>query len=376
MMKFSPLMNNCMRFILLVMSGLPFIACGSGDEPVTPPSNLNIEAVATTDGSGKVNITAAATNAAYYAFTFGEHAGDTPVENTTGSISYKYAMTGTYTITVEAHATEAVFIAGSTTVDVEIFVNIPEEGYTTPEEYEGMTLLWADEFEGSAVNGDDWTFEKGDGCPNVCGWGNNELEYYQDKNATLQDGYLVIEARAELVGGKSYTSTRMISQGKMSFKYGRVDIRAVLPEGQGIWPALWMLGSNISSVGWPACGEIDIMEMIGGSDRENTVYGTAHWQSGGDHASYGGPYTLNSGTFGDAFHVFSIVWDSSKISWYVDDELFKEIDITPSDLSEFQGEFFLIFNVAVGGDWPGNPDAFTKFPQHMIVDYVRVFQQD
>ena len=166
----------------------------------------------------------------------------------------------------------------------------------------------------------------------------------------------------------------MITRGKQSFQYGRVDIRAALPKGQGIWPALWMLGSNFTSVGWPASGEIDIMEMVGGSGRENTVHGTVHWQHDGQHANFGGDVTLPSGTFNDEFHVFSIVWTSSRITWYMDNQEYHAIDTTPAQLSEFRNSFFFIFNVAVGGNWPGSPDNTTTFPQYLIVDYIRVFQ--
>ena len=167
----------------------------------------------------------------------------------------------------------------------------------------------------------------------------------------------------------------MITRGKRSFLYGRVDVRAVLPKGQGIWPAIWMLGENIGTVGWPKCGEIDIMEMIGGQGRENTVHGTVHWDNNNSHASYGGDFSLGTGDFSEMFHVFSIVWTGTSITWYVDDVKYHEIDITPEGLSEFHDEFFVIFNVAVGGAWPGNPDGETAFPQHMIIDYIRVFQK-
>ena len=139
---------------------------------------------------------------------------------------------------------------------------IPSGGYSTPENYSGMSLVWRDEFEGHTLNPSDWKHETGGS-----GWGNNELEYYQEKNTAVHDGYLIITAEKENVGGKNYTSSRIITQGKKEFQYGRVDIRALLPKGQGIWPALWMLGANVTTVGWPACGEIDIMEMIGGVEK-------------------------------------------------------------------------------------------------------------
>ncbi len=252
----------------------------------------------------------------------------------------------------------------------------PDEGYTTPLSYEGMDLVWQDEFDGTEINTEDWTFQIGDGCPNLCGWGNQELQYYTDENARLENGNLVIEAKKESKGGRNYTSTRMITKNKQSFKYGRIDIRANLPFGQGIWPALWMLGDNIDEVGWPACGEIDIIEMIGGSEvKESTAHGTAHWQGDGAKADFGGSYRLTDGAIlNDKFHVFSIIWDEQKITWFIDDIKYHEIDITGEFLTEFQESFFFIFNIAVGGNWPGYPNSNTVLPQYMLVDYIRVFQ--
>ena len=245
-------------------------------------------------------------------------------------------------------------------------------GYESPTSYPGYTLVWNDEFSGAALNLSDWSYEIGTGNN---GWGNNEAQYYRAENTSVANGYLTIQARKENFGGRSYTSSRLITKNKQSFRYGRIDIRAVLPQGQGLWPALWMLGTNISTVGWPESGEIDIMEMVGGSGREDTVHGTGHWDNNGSNASYGGDYTLNSGTFADEFHVFSIEWDSNLIRWYVDDVQYHALSISSAGLSEFRKEFFFIFNIAVGGNWPGYPDASTVFPQRMLVDYVRVFQK-
>lgn len=241
-----------------------------------------------------------------------------------------------------------------------------DEGYTTPDNYPNMTLVWADEFNGSSLSQGNWTYETGGG-----GWGNNELQIYRDgtNNTTVADGRLVIEAKQ--VNG-NYTSARIVTQGKQSFKYGRVDMRARLPQGQGIWPALWMLGESFPTVGWPACGEIDIMELVG--HQPNRVHGTVHWENAGSHADFGDDIALSTGTFSDEFHVFSIIWDAQSIKWYMNDNLFNTITISGSELSEFQEEFFFIFNIAVGGNWPGSPDADTQFPQKMTVDYVRVFQ--
>lgn len=266
----------------------------------------------------------------------------------------------------------AVYGCGKESKMQEEGLSIPTAGYSTPESYAGMNLVWQDEFEGDQLNLSDWKHEIGGS-----GWGNNELEYYQEKNATVENGYLIITAKKENAGGKNFTSSRIITHGKKEFQYGRVDIRALLPRDQGIWPALWMLGNDITTVGWPACGEIDIMEMIGGPANDNTVHGTAHWDSVGNHVYEGGRRSLEGGKiFADEFHVFSIVWTPTSIIWYLDDVQYYALDTTPSERSEFQHNFYFIFNVAVGGNWPGNPNASTKFPQRMVVDYIRVFQNN
>ncbi len=250
---------------------------------------------------------------------------------------------------------------------------IPTTGYITPESYVGMELVWSDEFSGSELNTDNWNYELGRGNN---GWGNNELQFYQEDNTSLNSGNLVIEARKESVGGAEYTSSRLVTQGKQSFRFGRIDMRAVLPEGKGLWPALWMLGTKINAVGWPACGEIDIMELVG--NRPGRVLGTAHYGANfANHNFKGKNINLTNGAkFSEEYHVFSLVWAENKMEWYVDDILYFEFD--RGDVGgqpyPFNDNFFFIFNVAVGGNLPGSPDGTTNFPQRMIVDYVRVFQ--
>ncbi|MFK7906184.1 MAG: Calx-beta domain-containing protein, partial [Chitinophagales bacterium] len=157
-------------------------------------------------------------------------------------------------------------------------IEIPTTGYTTPMSYTGRTLVWNDEFEGSSLSSN-WTHEIGTGNS---GWGNNELQYYRAENTTIQNGLLVIEAKKESFGGRAYTSSRLVTQGKQSFQYGRIDIRAAMPKGQGLWPALWMLGDSFATTGWPSCGEIDIMEMVGGNTvNDATTHGTIHWDDEG-----------------------------------------------------------------------------------------------
>ena len=239
-------------------------------------------------------------------------------------------------------------------------------------------LIWSDEFDSTSVDLNKWTFEIGN---NNNGWGNNELEYYtgRSNNAYLENGNLVIKALKESYGGKNYTSARIKTQGKFSCKYGKIVARMKLPYGKGIWPAFWMLGDAISFVGWPKCGEIDIMEMVGGGVLgDKTVYGTAHWDNNNTHAQYPDgahpqPYILPSGSFSDDFHTFDITWDSQKIIWHVDDKQYCALTLN-SSLSAFQETFFILLNMAVGGNWPGNPDTSTVFPQTLTVDYVRVYQ--
>jgi beta-glucanase (GH16 family) len=224
-------------------------------------------------------------------------------------------------------------------------------------------LVWSDEFNGTSVNTSNWNFETGAG-----GWGNNEKQYYRSQNATVSNGTLVITAKKESFGGAQYTSARMTSQNKRTFTYGRMEARIKLPMGQGLWPAFWMLGSSISSVGWPKCGETDIMEHI---NTENKVYGTIHWDNNG-YASYGG----NTTTTPDSYHVYSIEWTSSSIKWFVDGVKYHEANILNSinGTDEFHKPFFFILNLAVGGNWPGQTIDNTKLPASMFVDYVRVYQ--
>ncbi|MGM0580405.1 MAG: glycoside hydrolase family 16 protein [Bacteroidota bacterium] len=350
----------------------------SSEEMVRLPENLQVEVVQSDENPQLVSVKASANLVNFYRYYFGET--DDYRETQKNEVSYTYQNEGEYEIRVQAHATSDDFIEESQAVEI----ILPEEddgddnsdspsfeGYESPLEYEGYELVWQDEFEADQLS-DDYTFEIGTGSN---GWGNNESQYYREENTRLEDGYLVIQAKEENFQGQEYTSSRIITEGKKEFKYGRFDIRARMPYGQGIWPAIWMLGSNFRDVGWPYCGEIDIMEMIGGQGREATVHGTVHWQSNDGYANYGHSKDLSDGTLADKFHVFSIIWDENSIEWLIDGQSYGSIDTTPSHLDEFREEFFFIFNVAVGGNWPGYPDENTEFPQEMWIDYVRVFQK-
>jgi len=247
-----------------------------------------------------------------------------------------------------------------------------------------LQLTWADEFDGAAGSPPDpgkWGHDVGGG-----GWGNQELEYYTSstRNAALDgQGHLVITARRENPSGSScwygtcqYSSARLNTAGRFTQAYGRFEARIKLPRGQGIWPAFWMLGNNIGSVGWPASGEIDVMENIGREPATN--HGSAHGPGYSGGGSLTGTYTLPSGAFADDFHTFTVDWAPNSLTWYVDGQPYETR--TPADTHGnpwvFDHPFFLLLNVAVGGSWPGSPDAGTQFPQQMVVDYVRISGQD
>ena len=234
--------------------------------------------------------------------------------------------------------------------------------------------LWHDEFDGTAIASSKWSFEIGTGSN---GWGNNEKEFYTDRpeNAYVKEGILHIRAVRESYQGSDYTSARLVSKGKFSFTYGMVEARIALPSGKGIWPAFWMLGDNIDSVGWPACGEIDIIEAI---NDENVVYGTCHWFNNG-HAQhgkstsdfYGAKFPLDI----TKFHDYKLVWNDKLLSMYVDGFKYNEmiIENNAGGTYAFHKPFFLVLNVAVGGNWPGFEIDDSQFPNEMLVDYIRVY---
>ena len=235
-------------------------------------------------------------------------------------------------------------------------------------------LIWSDEFEGPAGQLPDatkWDYDIG------TDWGNLQLEYDTDRasNVSLDGhGLLTITAREEFYEGQPYTSARIVTRNRYEPTYGRIETRIKLPTGQGLWPAFWLLGSDIGSVGWPQCGEIDIMEYRG--QEPTIVYGTLHGPGYSGGSGFGSVYVLPSGRFDSSFHTFAVEWDAGKISWYVDDVLYHQA--TPADLAPsewvFDHPFYIILNVAVGGTFVGPPDASTVFPQTMSVDYVRVYR--
>lgn len=285
------------------------------------------------------------------------------VENEMEHVAY-FPFSGSYEIELQV-------LKSSGTFSVNQVVSIIHDD---PNYFEQLTLVWSDEFDGQNVNTNNWTFETG-----ASGWGNNELQNYTNgDNSEIVDGNLVITARKVNNNTQpgSYTSSRMISRSKQQFKYGRFEIRANLPSGKGIWPAIWMLGSSIGSVGWPACGEIDIMEYVG--YQPNIVHATVHTTSG--HGATGNGSSITLPTCEEEFHVYGLFWTEKKMVFYVDTP--GNIVYTYSPLSKnednwpFYKPAFFILNIAVGGDWGGAQGIDNSiFPQTMEIDYVRVYQE-
>lgn len=240
-------------------------------------------------------------------------------------------------------------------------------------------LVWEDNFdgiEGQSPDSTKWAFDIGIG-PGNDGWGNQELQYYTDRaeNISLDGaGNLAITARSESYGGRSFTSGRINTKGLFQQAYGRFEARMKMPWGPGIWPAFWTLGADVDQIGWPQCGEIDIMEYRG--QEPQLIHGTVHGPGYSGGASITKSFALANDRFDNDFHVFAIEWDADYIDFFVDDTLYNRIQ--PEDVSGewvYQHPFFIILNIAVGGNYVGFPTAETPFPQTMLVDYVRVYQE-
>ena len=242
-------------------------------------------------------------------------------------------------------------------------------------------LTWSDEFsgpDGSAPDPTKWIVESGGN-----GWGNSEMQYYTPRreNVRQEKGSLVIEAVKEKFTGpdgiqRNYTSGRLQTEGRFSQRYGRFEARIQIPSGQGVWPAFWLLGDDLSTTGWPACGEIDIMENVG--SQPATIHGSLHGPGYSGANPLTNAYALPRGHFTDGFHIFAIEWEPQVMRFYVDGELYATK--TPNDIPSgqrwvYDHPFFIILNLAVGGNMPGNPDHSTVFPQRMLVDYVRVYSR-
>lgn len=233
-------------------------------------------------------------------------------------------------------------------------------------------LVWNEEFEGTSIDKSKWNYELGY-------IRNNELQCYTDRceNARIENSNLIIEGRKEEFEDFNYTSASLNTNGKFSFKYGKIEMRAKLPYGKGIWPAFWTLGANFNTIGWPYCGEIDIMEMVGGG-RENDAktYANLHWGENGGHMNVNGNMTIESGVFADDYHVIGIEWDDKQMSWYVDDKTYFTTAIDKEGMESFHKDHFILINLAIGGNWPGSPDETTVFPQRYDIDWIRVYEKN
>lgn len=349
----------------LIAAILEMTACscdsgsGNGDDgpAAVAPTNLTVtyeivgqdSAHPNGDGSGMVNFNATAQNATNYSFTFPGGETQTATDGKT-SRQFKLFGTNTYAITVKAFGQGNTSITSSTTVTVN---------------YQ-PTLVWSEEFDTpGAPDNSKWTLETG----NNNGWGNNEAQYYTTdlENAVVENGVLKITAKKEDANGFQYSSARMKSENKFEFTYGKIEARAKLPSGAGTWPAIWMLGENYASAGWPGCGEIDIMEHVG--NQQNTIHSTLHYPG---HS--GGNANTNHTAIPTAsteFHIYTCEWTSQNIKFFVDGVQFFSVLNTPD--IPFHHDFFLILNQAIGGNFGGAIDP--NFTQSTLeIDYIRVYQ--
>lgn len=227
---------------------------------------------------------------------------------------------------------------------------------------------WSEEFEGDALSEDTWNFETGDGCPGLCGWGNNEAQVYTRSNHRLEDGKLIITARQE---DSIYTSTRITTRDKMEFQYGRVEVRARLPKGKGVWPAIWLLGSNIGEVGWPRCGEIDLMEYVGKTPGQ--VFASLHTED--SHGNTINTRTARIQGIEDGFHLYVLEWEPDRIEFFVDGQPIYHFapEVRTEETWPFDQPFYLVINLAIGGNFGGPEIDQTIFPQEFVIDYIRIF---
>ena len=251
-----------------------------------------------------------------------------------------------------------------------------DTSYTRPLQRQGYTLVWQEEFDKNQLDTTIWSHELGDGCPGLCGWGNAEKVWYRPENTRVSDGKLIITAQPDWQHKDFWSSSRIITKHKKTFHFGRVDIRAKLPKTQGIWPAIWMLGQNRQKLGWPNCGEIDIMEERG--QYPWISRGTLHYKDAdGNYAHSGAKKELLYGNFSDDFHLFSMEWDRVGVRFFVDDEMYADLKYPSIHIDSldnpFLQPFYLIINLAVGGNYLGYPDHTTVFPQTLEVDYVRYY---
>lgn len=337
---------------MLVLLVALFAGCSknndAADNSADRPANIAISSTISTDNSGTVTFAVTADNAVAYQFDFGNGYFQ---NSTSGTVSYKYPVAGTYTVKVTAKSANG----RVATKTVQVTISAAE------------ALIWADEFDNNgAPDPGKWGYDIG----NNKGWGNNELEYYTNRsdNVVVSDGTLKITLKKENYSGFGYTSGRILTKGKFSFKYGRVEVKAKLPTGVGTWPAIWALGSNIDTTPWPACGEIDIMEHVG--KQQNTIFSTMHYPAHYGGGGVGG--TTENPTVSTDFHVYSMDWTPTAMKFAIDGKEFYTFDNSAD--KPFNQNFFLILNVAMGGNF-GGPEVDPNFTKGtMEVDYVRVYK--
>ena len=348
-------MNYLKKLLPVLLSFFILVSCkkAGADNGTTKiaPTNLAITFVVSTDSSGNVAFTAKADNAVSYAYELGN--GDIRTA-ASGIVKYQYTLKGTNTYTVTVTATSGTGLTVKTTATVTVTVKDFALG-----------LFWSEEFNTDGPpDPTKWGYDLGAG-----GWGNQELEYYTSRpeNAVVKDGVLKINLIKESYNGSAYTSARLLSKGKFEFTYGKVEIKAKLPAGVGTWPAIWMLGSNVNTVPWPACGEIDIMEHLGRT--LNTIYGTLHYPGHSGGSANGATTVIANAT--TEFHIYSVEWTADAIKIFVDNTLFHTVANDGS--IPFNHDFFLILNVAMGGGFGGSPDAAVTNAT-MEIDYIRVYK--
>ncbi len=352
-------------FFFAILFLVVTVSCGGSDDDSLPekiiPSNLNLELTLVGadadnpngDGTGIIKCVANASNAVKYEFKFGSIA---EVENTTGTVDYTYIKKGVNALTVDvyAYSTSGDYI--KTSKSITVFVS--------------SKLVFSDEFDTNGQPDDSkWGYDIGRGDN---GWGNGEKQYYtkRSENVIIEDGFLKITAKKENYEGAEYTSTRMLTEGKFDFTYGKVEVRAKLPFGEGTWPAIWMLGSNIRTVSWPACGEIDIMEHWG--HNHGSVQSALHTpSSSGNTTNHGAQNLADVST---EFHVYAVEWNDQEMIFSVDGKEHYKYNppVKNSQTWPFTNDQFIIMNVAMGGSWFTIDPNFTE--STMVLDYVRVYQ--
>jgi beta-glucanase (GH16 family) len=366
------MMKNILKALLVIYAITPFItACNSDDgDAIDYVASFTYEYDSTTTNT--VNFTNTSEGDYLYIqwdYGDGEGNGDKETDKTSVYTNY-YPYAGDYEVILTVWGVNN---SSSDTKTITQTITIDADDPDYDPEASTETLKWSDEFDGETIDTDNWTFETGDG-----GWGNDELQNYTNgDNAAIEDGVLIITAEKinddQTTG--SYTSTRMISWGKQEFTYGRIEVRAKLPSGTGVWPAIWMLGANLDTEGWPACGEIDMMEYVGYDP--NSVHSSLHTNS-----SYGS--TVNTGELTvenceEDFNIYGMLWTEDAISFYVNDQDDPFYTYSPTNKTDdnwpFDNPCFFILNLAVGGTWGGaNGIDDSIFPQTLEIDYVRVYE--